>query len=321
MFHVNAWGLPYSAPLVGAKLVFPGQKLDGASLCDLFNSEGVTFTAGVPTVWQGLLHYLQSTGVSLKTLNRIVVGGAACSPSLMRGFEQQCKIRLQHGWGMSELSPIGAVNSLKRRHLALSDDERFAIEIKQGRPAFGMDLKTVDEGGNELPRDGGTSGELMARGHWVTDRYYRRNEPSLINGWFPTGDVANLDEDGFVHITDRSKDVIKSGGEWISSIELENIAMSNPAVAEAAAIGIPHHRWDERPLVVVVRKPAQSVSREEILAQYVGKVAKFCIPDDVVFVDELPHTATGKISKLRLREQLRDFRWAVPAFGSTDPNT
>jgi 3-(methylthio)propionyl---CoA ligase len=307
MFHVNAWGLPYSAPLVGAKLVFPGQKLDGSSLCELFNAEAVTCTAGVPTVWQDLIGYLESSGTRLHTLRRIVVGGSACPPSLMRRFELECGIRLQHAWGMSELSPLGAINTLKQRHLTVGEEERFAIEIKQGRPPFGIDLKTVDDHGNELPRDGRSPGELLVRGHWVLDRYFGKCDSPLIEGWFPTGDVAHLDQDGFMQITDRSKDVIKSGGEWISSIELENIAMSHPAIAEAAVIGIPHHRWDERPLIVAVRRPAQDITRDELLAHYAGKVARFCIPDDVVFVDEIPHTATGKVSKLLLREQFRNF--------------
>jgi 3-(methylthio)propionyl---CoA ligase len=253
------------------------------------------------------LQYLESSGTRLPTLKRIVVGGAACPPSLMQRFEQECGIRLQHGWGMTELSPVGAINTLKQRHLAAGDAERFITEIKQGRPPFGIDLKTVDEQGKELPRDGKTSGELLVRGHWVLDRYFGKDDSPLVDGWFPTGDVAHLDQDGFMQITDRSKDVIKSGGEWISSIELENIAMSHPSVAEAAVIGIPHHRWDERPLIIAVKHPAHELTRDELLAHYAGKVARFCIPDDVVFVDELPHTATGKVSKLRLREQFRNF--------------
>lgn len=309
MFHVNAWGIPYSAPLVGAKLVMPGPALDGESLYDLFEEEKVTFTAGVPTVWLSVLQHLRNTGARLTTVNRMIVGGAACPASLMRAFDEEQGIKILHAWGMTELSPMGTVNSPKQSHLKLSDEAQFALALKQGRPPFGIDLKVVDGEGKELPRDGTTSGDLQVRGHWVISDYYRHDESPLINGWFPTGDVANLDQDGFMQITDRSKDVIKSGGEWISSIELENIAMNHPAVAEAAALGIAHPKWDERPLLVVVTKPGQSTNRGELLSEYPGKVAKFCIPDDVIFVDEIPHTATGKISKLHLREQLKDYRW------------
>ncbi|GLZ87022.1 long-chain-fatty-acid--CoA ligase [Metapseudomonas resinovorans] len=309
MFHVNAWGLPYSAPLVGAKLVFPGAALDGESVFELFENEGVTFSAGVPTVWLAVLQYMQKSGSALSSIKRMVVGGAACPPALMKSYEKDFGIKIQHAWGMTEMSPLGTVSTLKESHLKLSDEARFAIEVKQGRPPFGIDLKIVDDHGNALPRDGKTSGALLVRGHWVLNQYFRKDDSPLLDGWFPTGDVATLDQDGFMQITDRSKDVIKSGGEWISSIELENIAMGHPAVAEAAALGIAHPKWDERPLLVVVKKADQGVSREDILAQYPGKVARFCIPDDVVFVDEIPHTATGKISKVQLREQLREYRW------------
>ncbi|MDH4560465.1 3-(methylthio)propionyl-CoA ligase [Pseudomonas sp. BN411] len=309
MFHVNAWGLPYSAPLVGAKLVFPGAALDGESVFELFENEGVTFSAGVPTVWLAVLQYMQKSGSALSSIKRMVVGGAACPPALMKSYEKDFGIKIQHAWGMTEMSPLGTVSTLKESHLKLSDEARFAIEVKQGRPPFGIDLKIVDDEGNALPRDGKTSGALLVRGHWVLNQYFRKDDSPLLDGWFPTGDVATLDQDGFMQITDRSKDVIKSGGEWISSIELENIAMGHPAVAEAAALGIAHPKWDERPLLVVVKKADLGVSREDILAQYPGKVAKFCIPDDVVFVDEIPHTATGKISKVQLREQLREYRW------------
>jgi fatty-acyl-CoA synthase len=317
MFHVNAWGTPYSAPLVGAKLVFPGPALDGASLHELYETESVTFTAGVPTVWQGLLQHLQKNALRLSTVKRMIVGGAACPPSLMQSFERDFGVKIIHAWGMTELSPLGTVCTLKRRQQELPAEQRFAHEIKQGRPPYGIDLKIVDEQGAELRRDGKTSGNLLVRGAWVIDRYYRLDGSPLQDGWFPTGDVATLDADGFLQITDRSKDVIKSGGEWISSIELENIALTHPAVSEAAAIGIRHPKWDERPLLAVVRRPGQEPTREELLALYPGKVARFCIPDDVVFVEELPHTATGKISKLKLREQLKDYRWPVPAAAAT----
>ncbi|MFQ2836036.1 3-(methylthio)propionyl-CoA ligase [Pseudomonas aeruginosa] len=319
MFHVNAWGLPYSASLVGAKLVFPGAALDGKSVYELFEQERVTFSAGVPTVWLSMLQYMRQSGVKLSSVQRMVVGGAACPPALKRSYEEEFGIHIVHAWGMTELSPVGTVNSLKAAHLALDDEARFAIGTKQGRPPFGIDLKTVDDAGNTLPRDGISAGALLVRGHWVLERYYRRDDSPLVDGWFPTGDVATLDADGFMQITDRAKDVIKSGGEWISSIELENIAMGHPAVAEAAALGIAHPKWDERPLLVVVIRPDHIATREDILTRYADKVARFCIPDDVVFVDALPHTATGKVSKVELREQLRDYRW--PAAQSTVEET
>jgi acyl-CoA synthetase (AMP-forming)/AMP-acid ligase II len=313
MFHVNAWGLPYTCAMVGAKLVLPGPSLDGASLYELFEREQVTFTAGVPTVWLGVLQHLQKTGVHLSSLQRMIVGGSACPPALMTTFAEDYGVRLQHVWGMTELSPLGTVNSFKQRQLVLPPDERFGVEIKQGRPPFGIDLKIVDGQGCEQACDGSASGDLLVRGHWVVSSYYGREDDPLIDGWFPTGDVATLDPDGFMQITDRSKDVIKSGGEWISSIEVENVAMSHPAVAEAAAIGVAHPRWDERPLLVVVRKTGSSVTAAELLAHYDGRMAKWSVPDDVVFVDEIPHTATGKVSKLELRRLLSDYRWARAA--------
>lgn len=309
MFHVNAWGLPYSAPISGSKLVFPGPHLDGKNLFDLFEQESVTFSAGVPTVWLGLLEYLRAENKKLSTVERMVVGGAACPPALMKSYRDEFGIRLQHAWGMTELSPLGTVATLKSAHASLDADEKFDIEIKQGRPIFGIDLKIVDENGNVQPHDGKLAGDLLVRGHWVVQSYFRRDESPLVEGWFPSGDVANIDPDGFMQITDRSKDVIKSGGEWISSIELENIAMAHPGVAEAAAIGVRHPKWDERPLLVVVKKANSSVSRDDILSMYSDKVAKFCVPDDVVMVDEIPHTATGKVSKLRLREMLSDYQF------------
>lgn len=309
MFHVNAWGIPYTAAMVGAKLVLPGAGMDGPSLCELFEAEKVTYSAGVPTVWLAVLQHLQSSGTRLSTVQRMIVGGSACPPALMKTYQQDYGVTLQHLWGMTELSPLGTANTFKEKHLQLDEKSRFEVEVKQGRPPFGVDLKIVDDQGQELPRDGKTAGDLLARGHWVLNEYYRRDESPLEDGWFPTGDVANLDKDGFMQITDRSKDVIKSGGEWISSIELENIAMEHPAVAEAAAIGMPHPKWDERPLIVVVTKEGQTVSPEEILALYPNKVAKWSIPNDVTFTDEIPHTATGKISKLQLRQKFDDYQW------------
>jgi 3-(methylthio)propionyl---CoA ligase len=304
MFHVNAWGLPYIACMVGAKLVFPGPWLDGKSLHDLFESEGVTLSAGVPTVWQGLLTHLASNRLSFSTMRRTVIGGAACPPAMLRAFQEDYDVHVLHGWGMTEMSPLGTVGALKSRHLAMSAEERRAVQAKQGRALFGVELKTVGKDGRELPHDGRTSGELMVRGPWVASRYFRSGDTPIVDGWFPTGDVATIDDEGYVQITDRSKDVIKSGGEWISSIALENIAMAHPSVAMAACIGIRHPKWDERPLLVVVRKPQASVTREQLLGFYAGKIPKWWTPDDVVFVDSIPLGATGKMQKNKLREQL-----------------
>ena len=309
MFHVNAWGTPYSCPMVGAKMVMPGAGLDGASLYEMFENEGVTFSAGVPTVWLGLLQHLQKNGLKFSQPWRSVVGGSACPPALMKAFEQEHGVVLHHGWGMTEMSPLGTFNTLKEKHRSLTADEQFAVRIKAGRVIYGVDLKIVDAQGAELPRDGKAFGDLLVRGPWVVDHYYRIDGSPLQDGWFPTGDVATLDADGYVQITDRSKDVIKSGGEWISSIDLENIAVGHPAVAEAAVIGVRHPKWDERPLLIVVKKPGQTLTREDLLQFYDGKIAKWWMPDDVAFVDELPHTATGKLLKTRLREDFKDYRF------------
>lgn len=308
MFHVNAWSLPYAAPLVGAKLVLPGPVLDGETLFNLFRSEGVTLSAGVPTVWLNLLQYMQQSEQTFANKVRLLVGGAACPPALIENFDR-FGVEMRHAWGMTELSSMGSVSTLKPEHRRLCEEDQLAIKAKQGRPPFGVALKIVDDQGRDLPNDGKTSGALLARGHWVVSRYFHSDSSALTDGWFPTGDVATLDCDGFMQITDRAKDVIKSGGEWISSIELENIAMSHPSVTEAAVVGINHPKWDERPLLLVVLKPSAITTREEILAQYPGKVANFCIPDDVLFIEELPHTATGKINKVQLRASLSDYRW------------
>jgi fatty-acyl-CoA synthase len=303
MFHVNAWGLPYSACMVGAKLVFPGPALDGKSLHALFESEGVTVSAGVPTVWQGLLAHVQSQGLKFSTMRRTVIGGSACPPAMMNTFEDSYGVQVIHAWGMTELSPIGTVGILKGHQTALEPAQQRAIKAKQGRSVFGIDMKIVGEDGQALPWDGQTSGELMVRGHWVLQQYLNDDASPLRDDWFPTGDVATIDADGFMNITDRSKDVIKSGGEWIGSIDLENIAMAHPAVAMAACIAARHPKWDERPLLVVVKKPGQEVTREALLAFYEGKIAKWWTPDDVLFVSEIPLGATGKVQKNRLREQ------------------
>ncbi|MCY1209613.1 3-methylmercaptopropionyl-CoA ligase [compost metagenome] len=310
MFHVNAWGLPYAACMVGAKIVFPGQQLDGKSLYELFEAEGVTLSSGVPTVWQGLLAHVEQHGLRFSTMKRTVIGGAACPPAMLRAFVQRHGVAVVHGWGMTETSPFGTAAVLKAAQLALGEEERFAVQAKQGRCVFGIDLKVVDDSGTELPWDGSSAGNLMVRGPWVLERYFKAppEQQALVDGWFPTGDVATIDRDGFMQITDRSKDVIKAGGEWIGSIDLENVAMSHPAVAMAACIGVPHPKWDERPLLVVQTKPGATVSRDELIAFYAGKVAKWWTPDDVVFVETIPLGATGKMLKTELRKRFADHR-------------
>ncbi|MCA3183205.1 MULTISPECIES: 3-(methylthio)propionyl-CoA ligase [unclassified Cupriavidus] len=307
MFHVNAWGLPYSVPLVGAKLVFPGARLDGASLYELFEQEGVTFSAGVPTVWLGLLQYVQANNLKFSTFRRTVIGGSAAPPAMIRTLEA-LDVEVIHAWGMTEMSPLGTSCKLLARHKDLPEDARHKILEKQGRVIYGVDMKIVDGEGQELPWDGKAFGDLLVRGPWVIDHYYRNDSNPLVDGWFPTGDVATIDEEGYMQITDRSKDVIKSGGEWISSIDVENVAAAHPAVHMAACISAYHPKWDERPLLVVVKRPGMDISREELLGFFEGKVAKWWIPDDVAFVTEIPLTATGKMQKLRLREQFKDYK-------------
>jgi 3-(methylthio)propionyl---CoA ligase len=301
MFHVNAWAVPYMASATGAKLVFPGAALDGASVYDLTEREGVTVSLGVPTIWLGLLSHMEKQGLKFSTLKETVVGGAACPPIIIEKFLNTYGVEVVHAWGMTETSPLGTVSRLRAKHAALPRDAQLAIRAKQGCPVFGIELKIVNDAGEPLPHDGKSSGDLLIRGPWVTARYFKEEKSALIDGWFPTGDVANIDADGYMQITDRSKDVIKSGGEWISSIELENIAMNHPALAEAAVIGVPHPKWDERPLLIAVLKPGQTVTKENLLATYEGRIAKWMTPDDVVFAEAIPHTGTGKILKTKLR--------------------
>lgn len=306
MFHANAWGLPYIVCMVEAKIVFPGPELDGRSLHNLFESEGVTVAAGVPTVWQSLIAYLEANGLRFSTLKRTFIGGSACPPVMLRTFQETYGVQVIHGWGMTETSPVATSCLLRPKHESMSKEERYVMQAKQGYALFGVDVKLNGEDGRELPWDGRAAGELMVRGPWVISSYFRDERDVLVDGWFPTGDVASIDPDGYVQITDRSKDLIKSGGEWIGSFELEGIAGTHPAVAMAACIGVPHPKWQERPLLVVVRKPGAQVTREELIRFYEGKVAKWWTPDDVVFVDAIPLGATGKMQKNKLREQFRD---------------
>ena len=309
MFHVNAWGFPYFTPMMGAKLVLPGPLADGASIHELLENERVTISAGVPTVWLGLLQYLEETGKTLSTVKRLVIGGSAVPRAMTETFLDRYGIEVRHAWGMTEMSPLGTINTPVH---GMQDEtpERFCDrQVKQGRVFFGVEMKIVDDDDDTLPEDGVAFGMLKVRGPWVCRAYYNESGSDTHddNGWFATGDVATIDETRNMQVTDRSKDVIKSGGEWISSIDLENIAVGHPDVAEAASIGVSHPKWDERPLLVVVRREGAELSREDMLAYFEGKVARWWVPDDVVFVDELPHTATGKLLKMQLREDYKDY--------------
>jgi len=308
MFHVNAWGIPYGAALAGTALVLPGRHLDGASLHALLNAERVNFTCGVPTVWMGLLAHLRATGGKLDTVRRIMTGGSACPPLLIEAFGAEYGVSVEHGWGMSELSPVGTYNAPKPVHAGLGQAEHNHLMLKQGRVLAGIDMKIVDGEGRELPWDGTAFGDLKVRGPWVCSAYYGDEPGSALDadGWFATGDVATIDPDGLMEITDRSKDVIKSGGEWISSITLENIALSHPDVAEAAVVAALHSKWDERPVLVVVPRQGRTIDPDRLLEVYAGKVPKWWLPDAVVVVAELPHTATGKLQKTTLRARYRD---------------
>lgn len=314
MFHVNAWGIPYSAAITGCKLVFPGPALDGKSVYEMIEKESVTFAAGVPTVWQMLLSHVEANGLRFTTLNRTVIGGSACPPAMMTAFQEHYNVEVLHAWGMTEMSPLGTVCTLKNKHMKQSPAEQLSIRMKQGRTMFGVDMKIVDDDGNELPWDGKAYGDLLVKGPWIIRDYFKNEggDPLVPDeqgiGWFPTGDVATIDADGYLQITDRSKDVIKSGGEWISSIDIENIAVAHPGVAMAACIGVTHPKWDERPIVVVVKKEGANVSRDELIQFYEGKTARWQIPDDIVFVESIPLRPTGKILKARLREQLRGYK-------------
>ena len=308
MFHVNAWGIPYAAALTGATLVLPGRHLDGKSMTAIFNDEQVSISCGVPTVWLGVLQHLRSSGQRLDTVKRIMTGGSAAPPLLIDAFRDEYGVTVEHGWGMTELSPVGTYNAPKPAQAGLTGQDATRHMLRQGRVLPGIDMKIVDADGAELPWDGKAFGDLKVRGPWVASAYYGDAPGSALDaaGWFATGDVATIDPDGFMEITDRSKDVIKSGGEWISSIALENIAVSHPDVAEAAVIAARHPKWDERPLLLVVARPGHTVDTASVLAIFEGQVAKWWLPDAVVVVPELPHTATGKIQKTVLRDKYRD---------------
>jgi len=314
MFHVNAWGTPYNAAMSGSKLILPGADMTGENFYNLIKDEGCTISLGVPTIWLALLqhvHTLEDQDFSQLPIESFVVGGSAAAPSLIESLEKTFGATVLHAWGMTETSPLGSVNRLLPKHSALTSSEKMALKVKQGRAPFGVEMKIVDDDGNKLPRNGVAFGRLMVRGPWITKAYFRQADSNILDdeGYFDTGDVSTIDPDGYMTIVDRSKDVIKSGGEWISSIDLENIALGQPDVAEAAVIGIPHPKWQERPLLIILPKPGASPTKEDILGYLDGKIAKWWTPDDVVFIDKMPHTATGKIQKRDLRETFKDFKY------------
>ena len=302
MFHINAWCIPYAAPIAGTKLVLPGPKLDGASLYELMEAEGVTISAGVPTIWLGLLNHVEQNGLKFSTMRRTAVGGSAMPKALIAKFMENYQVDVRHGWGMTETTAVATMGTLMARDRALPHDDQHALLAKQGKSVFGVDIKIVDDHGIELPRDGSSQGELMVRGQWIVSGYYKAETSPLVDGWFPTGDIATIAADGVMQIRDRTKDVIKSGGEWISSIDLENAAIAHPSVAMAAVIGVKHAQWDERPLLILVRKPEAALEKQEILDFLAARVAKWWVPDDVVFVDSLPVGGTGKVQKNELRK-------------------
>lgn len=311
MFHANAWGIAHTAPMVGATLVMPGGRMDGEAIYQLLDEERVSMTAAVPTVWLMLLQYLEETGKKLPHLNRVVIGGSACPRSMTQKFQDNYGVDVIHAWGMTELSPLGSLGTLKPEYADLEGDARLDIQEKQGYAPFGVEMKVTDDDNVSLPWDGKTFGRLKVRGPAIAAAYYGGDGVEQFDDedWFDTGDVAHIDAEGYMQITDRAKDVIKSGGEWISSIDLENLAVGHPDVAEAAVIGIFHPKWDERPLLVIIPKPGRQPTREKILEFMDGRIAKWWMPDDVVFVDEIPHTATGKIQKITLREQFKEYRF------------
>ena len=310
MFHANCWSLAFSTPMVGATMVMPGAKMDGASIYELLDTFKVSFTAAVPTVWLMLLQDLEKTGRRLPHLKRVVIGGSACPRAMTKAFQEKYGVEVVHAWGMTEMSPLGSLCTMKPEYASLEGDARLNVQMKQGHPPFGVEMKITDDAGRDLPWDGKTFGRLNVRGPAVAKAYYKGEGGEAFDkdGWFDTGDVATMDQYGYMQITDRAKDVIKSGGEWISSIDVENLAVGHPKVAEAAVIGVSHPKWDERPLLVIVLKKGETVTKEELLEFMHGKIAKWWMPDDVVFVEDIPHTATGKIQKIMLRQRFKDYR-------------
>jgi 3-(methylthio)propionyl---CoA ligase len=303
MFHINGWCIPYACLIAGANLVLPGPRLDGASLYELMESEQVTMSAGVPTVWLALLQHVDSLGLRFSSLQRIVSGGSAVPTALVAKFSGSYGVEVRQGWGMTETVAVATISTLSGRELDLPPEQRHAIVNKQGKTVFGVEIKVVDEAGHTLPRDGESQGEILIRGQWIVSGYYKSDTSPLQNGWFPTGDIATIDPRGVLQIRDRAKDLIKTGGEWISSLDLENAACSHPAVAAAAVIGVRHPKWQERPLLFVVRKPGQQLQREHILEHLAGQVARWWVPDEVIFLDALPVGGTGKVQKTILREK------------------
>ncbi|MBW1889794.1 MAG: long-chain-fatty-acid--CoA ligase [Deltaproteobacteria bacterium] len=310
MFHVNAWGIPYASAMCGAKMVMPGPQMDGKSLYELMESEGVTISAGVPTIWMMLLAYMKENDKTFSSMQRTVIGGAAAPRAMIETFEKEYGVNVIHAWGMTEMSPIGTACNLKKKHDNLSPDEKIDLSLKQGRAVYGVDMKIVGPDGKKLPWDGKAFGNLMVRGPWITSGYFKGEGGDILDeeGFFDTGDVATIDADGYMQITDRSKDVIKSGGEWISSIDVENVAVGCSGAAEAAVIAVPPPKWDERPLLLAVKEEGSAVTKEDIIEHLKGSIAKWQLPDDVVFVDELPHTATGKILKTKLRSEYGEYK-------------
>jgi fatty-acyl-CoA synthase len=308
-FHANGWSLAFSVPMVGSALVLPGAKLDGASIYELLDKYKVTFTAAVPTVWLMLLQDLEKTGATLPHLKKVVIGGSACPRAMAQTFQEKYGVEVIHAWGMTEMSPLGTLGSMKPEYAKLTGEAKLDVQQKQGHPPFGVEMKITDDAGNRLPWDGKKFGRLKVKGPAVASAYFKSKDNILDDeGFFDTGDVATIDRYGYMQITDRAKDVIKSGGEWISSIDLENLAVGHPKVAEAAVIGVTHPKWDERPLLVIVLKKGESATKEDLLGFMQGKIAKWWMPDDVVFVDDIPHTATGKILKTELRRRFKDYR-------------
>ncbi len=310
MFHANCWSIAFTAPLTGAALVLPGARLDGPAIYETLEVGKVSITAAVPTVWLMLLQHMESKNLRLSHLKRVVIGGAACPRAITEKFEKTYDVRVAHAWGMTEMSPLGTLCGLKPETASLDIEGRLDLQVKQGVPPFGVEMKITDDAGNERPQDGRAFGRLKVRGPAIAGGYFKGMGKDAFDpdGFFDTGDVATIDADGYMQITDRSKDVIKSGGEWISTIDLENLAISHPDVMEAAVIGVHHPKWDERPLLVIVPKAGRTPTRDEILAHYEGRIAKWWMPDDVVFIEEIPHTATGKIQKMTLRERFKDYK-------------